>query len=130
MADLNSLVGSGTGGAERFLSQETVAPCRRRVPVKEHAEQLLSLLVGSGFACHEMHHAHIRQLYIGMCDALNWGPHAWNLVADQFRRITTGKKVYRMQMFDDGVRRKVRVYPVVIKPEATVVPMPQSRSAA
>jgi hypothetical protein len=103
-------------------SESTVARCRRWVPVDQQADQLLSFLINAGMACREIHHKHLRALYLALCEEMNWSPHGWQFVASAFKKITTGTKVYRLLMLDDGTRRKVRVYPVVVNPASAQMP--------
>jgi hypothetical protein len=90
----------------------------RILPTPTHAQRLLTALVDSGFEGKELTVANLQQLYADLCGQLNWWPRPWNPLAKQFRLITSGpKKVYRWFDFTDGVRRRVRVFPIIRNPQ-------------
>ena len=102
-----------------------------------HAQRLLTVLNNSGFEGKELIVSELQKLYAQVCQELNWRPRPWNPLAKQFRLLTTGpKKVYRWFDVTDGIRRRVRVFPIVRNPALQAsnpvaqVQQPEVRSAA
>jgi len=75
----------------------------------------------------------LRAIYAELCRQLNWIPRPWIVLAAEFRRITTGDwKPYMRVKFTDGTSRRVRVFPILVRPATGVQQQPDAeiRSAA
>jgi hypothetical protein len=111
-----------TGDVTDSVARET-SP--RIMPTPTHAQRFLTVLIDSGYEGKELAVADLQRLYADLCGQLSWRPRPWNPLAKQFRLLTTGPhKPYRWFDFTDGVRRRVRVFPIVRNPQI------QLRSAA
>jgi hypothetical protein len=87
---------------------------------EHHARKFLSVLLASGYGGRDLLHDDLKELYLKMCWLLDWKPRPWNPLAKEFRKLTTGDwKPYERVKFTDGMTRRVRVYPIVFRPEFT-----------
>ena len=57
-------------------------------------------------------HNQMLQEYQAMCPHYGWEPRAWNSVARELTRQTTGKKVFGRFRLRDGSVRRLRIYPI------------------
>lgn len=54
----------------------------------------------------------LKDYYADMCIEEYWHTHHWNVVAKEFTKLTTKKKVYRWIADEKGIKHRLRVYPV------------------
>jgi hypothetical protein len=109
------ITGDVTDSVARETSCETLP---RIMPTPAHAQRLLTVLIQSGYEGKELLVADLQRLYAELCGQLNWRARPWNPLAKQFRLLTTGShKPYRWFDFTDGIRRRVRVFPIIRNPQ-------------
>lgn len=98
----------------RKLSPAIVAPNYpepvRKSP-KQHARLLLKYLLEDGITG-EHRPDDMKAFYVDMCIDEYLHIHHWNVVAKEFTKLTTKKKVYRWIADEKGIKHRLRVYPV------------------
>ena len=115
----------------------TVAPKRRtflepapsQPSAKEHAERLLEWIRTNVDAEDgPITHAAIQEFYCEMLIEAGWRERAWNPVACEFRRLTTGRrKVYAWITTTTGAVHRLRIYPIPQRAvEGAPTPGPQA----
>lgn len=85
---------------------------------KQHARLLLKYLVENAITG-EHRPDDMKDFYVDMCIDEYLHIHHWNVVAKEFTKLTTKKKVYRWIADEKGTKHRLRVYPV----KGTVVPL-------
>lgn len=76
-----------------------------------HATDLIRWLRLKGLTRGILHYQILRE-YNTMCSFYDWEPRAWNSVARELTRQTTGKKVFDRFTLRDGSKRRLRIYPI------------------
>lgn len=85
---------------------------------KQHARLLLKYMLEND-VMGEHRPDDMKAFYVDMCVEEYLHIHHWNVVAKEFTRLTTKKKVYRWIADEKGTKHRLRVYPVT----GTVVPL-------
>lgn len=108
--------GGADSGAGRGLEPARLSrpePVLEDHPPEAHARRLLAWLRDGGNRGRQgdILTPEMLEIYQEMCMEILWRERAWNPIAHELTRLTTGRKVY-CWIRDNGRRRRVRVYPI------------------
>lgn len=98
---------------EREAAAPAVVPYpepTRKSP-KQHARLLLKYLIENAITG-EHRPDGMKDFYLDMCIEEYLHVLHWNVVAKEFTKLTTKKKVYRWIADEKGIKHRLRVYPV------------------
>ena len=92
-------------------------------PAHIHAEMLLAALLEWGFGGRKLASAQITFCHKVMCARLHWQVVPWNLVAEQFRKLTRQPKKYRWHRKRDGTPVRLAAYSIPNKIPSSLRPV-------